>query len=140
MAEEVKVSKLDQLKTAITDLVNCDVNQLRDATKKSEFVDNFKTIIKADDSGVYSWLEKVLPFMKDEANKLGITMDAKAEFTPESEVEEPTEPTEEETPAEEATEEEPTTEPTEEIPTEVKAESVMTRGQFMIECANNYIN
>jgi hypothetical protein len=137
MAEEVKVSKLDQLKTAITDLVNCDVNQLRDSTKKLEFVDNFKTIIKADDSGVYSWLEKVLPFMKDEANKLGITMDAKAEFTPESEVEEPTDVTEEE-PTPEATEEAPAEEAT---PAETATESThLTRGNFLVEAANNYID
>lgn len=136
--DEVKLSKLDQLKTAITDFVSTDINELRDSTKKSEFVDNFKTIIKADDSGVYSWLEAVLPFMKAEANKLGITMNGKEEFTPESELEDPTP---EEAPVEDVPED--TTEPTpEEVPVDdVKTEGVrMTRGEFLIEVANNFID
>jgi hypothetical protein len=140
MAEEVKESKLDVLKQAITDFVNADVNDLRDTTKKSEFLDAFKTILKSEDSGVYSWLEKVLPAMKTEADKLGITVDAKEEFEPESE--EATEtPTAEETPEEtpeETTEEVPAEENTE---PEVKTESVqMTRGEFLVEVANNFID
>jgi hypothetical protein len=132
--DEVKLSKLDQLKTAITDFVNTDINELRDASRKTEFVDNFKTIMKADDSGVYSWLEKVLPFMKTEANALGIVMDAKAEFTPENETPEPPvteEPVADETPTDEVPPETP------EVPVK---ESRMTRGEYLIESANQFID
>lgn len=151
MEDVKKESKLDVLKTAITNFVNSDVNDLRDSTKKSEFIDSFKTILKADDSGVYSWLEKVLPFMKEEADKLGITVNPKEEFetepeaeepAPAEETEEPTEAAEEETPAEEASEEEPTSEEGEEATPaeEVKKESVTTRGDFLVEVANNFFN
>jgi hypothetical protein len=132
--DEVKLSKLDQLKTAITDFVNTDINELRDASRKTEFVDNFKTIMKADGSGVYSWLEKVLPFMKTEANALGIVMDAKAEFTPENETPEPPvteEPVADETPTDEVPPETP------EVPVK---ESRMTRGEYLIESANQFID
>jgi hypothetical protein len=138
--EEKKESKLDVLKDAITNFVNCDVNELRDSTKKSDFLDNFKTILKADDSGVYSWLEKILPFMKQEADVLGITVNPKEEFETESEPEAPVEeaPEAEATP-EEAPEEETATE---EAPVEeVKKESQeMTSGEFLVEIANNFID
>ena len=145
--DEVKTTKQTRdevLKDAITAFVSFKVADVHNAEEKSKFLDNFKLILKSEDTGVTSWLEKILPVMKQEADALGITTNPKEEFsTEEPEAEEPAEATEEETPEEEATEEEPTPEATEEATPaeEVKTEGQkMTRGEFLVEVANNYID
>lgn len=129
MDETKKESKLDVLKQAITDFVNVEVNDLRDSENKAKFIDAFKTVLKSEDSGVYAWLEEVLPFMKEKADEKGITLNSKDEYEAEPE---------DETPAEEAQTEET---PTDETPAEeVKAESYKSKNSLLVEMANLYVD
>lgn len=136
MEETKKESKLDVLKQAITDFINVEVNDLRDSENKAKFIDAFKTILRSEDSGVYAWLEEILPFMKEKADAKGISLNPKDEYQAEPEEETPVEeetPTEDETPVEET--------PAEETPAEdVKAESYRRGNSLLIEMANMFVD
>lgn len=152
MEDTKKESKLDVLRQAITDFVNVSVNDLRDSENKGKFVDAFKTILKSEDSGVYAWLEEILPFMKEKADAKGITMNPKEEYETEPEEEALAEPEEDTTPTEEEAPAEPEQDTTEEeapaegatdetTPAEdVKAESYKSRNSLLVEMANLFVD